>query len=123
MGRGKGGDAAWPLCRNEQWIQENANSPIREIAAQLCGLSSSTVGRYWEGAQEVGGALCSAKARGPVKKNASEIAIRGYIPDGESLYGVIRKSKQEAHSDGRINTSRNLLRWETETKTGRSYRP
>ena len=117
MGRGKGGDAEWPLRRNEQWFQENANSPIREIAAQLCGVSSSAVGRYWKEAQE-GGVLCSAKARGPVKKNASEIAIRGYIPDGESLYGVIRKRMQEVHSEGGVNTSRNLLRWATEGENG-----
>ena len=32
--------------------------------------------------------------------NAPEIAIRGYIHDGESLYGAIRGRMEEAHPDG-----------------------
>ena len=37
-----------PVRRNEDWFRENSNIPIREIAAKLLGLATSTVDRYWE---------------------------------------------------------------------------
>ena len=65
LGRWKGGPCDAPVARNEEWFANNRCGPIREIAAQLLGLSSSTVGNYWEEMQDSKGALTSANPRGP----------------------------------------------------------
>ena len=107
-----------PIARNEEWFGKNRNSPIREIAAQLLGLSSSTVGNYWKEMQGGRGVLTSAKPRGPAKKSASDLAIRGYKPEEGSLYDLIKGRMADVHASGQVNTSRNLLRWATEDADG-----
>ena len=62
-------DADAPLRRNDSWFAENKNGPIRNIAAQLLGLSSATVGKYWKEMQENSGILAAAQPSGPQRKN------------------------------------------------------
>ena len=52
VGRWGAEDSDAPSRRNDTWLAENKNGPIRNIAAQLLGLSSATVGKYWKEMQE-----------------------------------------------------------------------
>ena len=60
------GDA--PVRRNDTWFAENQRWSIRDIAANLCGLSSATLGKCWEGMQDNQGVLTAANVHGPAKK-------------------------------------------------------
>ena len=42
------------IRRNENWLMENQSSPIRNIAAQLFGISHKTLGKYWGEMQAIG---------------------------------------------------------------------
>ena len=65
-----------PVLPNADWFASNPHGPIRGIAAELLGISPTTVGKYWKGMQCGGGVLVSAKPRGPAKKSAVDMAIK-----------------------------------------------
>ena len=114
-------DADAPLRRNDTWFAENKNGPIRNIAAQLRGLSSSTVGKYWKDIQENRGILSAANPRGPQGKNVEDLAIKGAAPGDRSLYDIIKDRVAHVRSTGHVNSSRNLLKWETEGPDGPKF--
>ena len=118
LGRRKGDFPDAPVLPNADWFSSNPNGPIREIAAELLGISSTTVGKYWKEMQCGGGVLVSAKPRGPAKKSAVDMAIKGYRPEGESMYELIKRRMEAVRESGRVNTSRNLPRWATEDEDG-----
>ena len=60
------GDSA--IRRGDTRFAENQHAPIREIAANLRGVSAATVGKYWGEMQGNQGVLTSEKARGPAGK-------------------------------------------------------
>ena len=59
VGRWGEEDSDAPLRRGDTWSAENKNGPIRNIAAQLLGLSFATVGKYWKEMQENDGILAA----------------------------------------------------------------
>ena len=121
VGRWGAEDADAPLRRNDTWFAENKNGPIRNIASQLLGLSSATVGKYWKEMQENSGILSAAKPRGPQRKNVEDLAIKGASPRDRSLYDIIKDRISHVHSTGHVNTSRNLLKWATEDPDGPQF--
>ena len=64
LGRWAADDDTVPIQRFEERFLENQSSPIRNIAAQLCGIGHQTLSRYWGEMQASGGALTSATPRG-----------------------------------------------------------
>ena len=106
-----------PVRRREGWFRENSNSPPREISAQLLGIPTSTVGRYWGEMRGNSGVLASPRARGPPQKRGRNRNTR--TPAGRRhAIQHLKKRMLEARAGGRINTSRNLTRWETEGEEG-----
>ena len=118
VGRWKGESSAHPVTRGEEWFAKNRDGPIREITAHLLGLSSTTVGEYWEGMHDSGGVLTSAKPRGSAGKSAEDLAINGYMPEEGSLYDLIKGRMAAAHESGEVSKSRNLPRWATDDEDG-----
>ena len=118
LGRWATDDDTIPIRGNEDWFMENQSSPIRNIAAQLCGISHKTLGKYWGEMQAIGGALTSARPRGPGKKNVEDLAIRGFKPGWGSLYDVVRRRMADVRARGMVNSPENLLYWDTEGPDG-----
>ena len=79
----------------------------------MCGVGRAAVGKYLKEHKEGGGVLRSALPRGPVKKDPMKIALKSEMPNGETLYDAILGRVEAAHREGRVNTSRNLLRYLT----------
>ena len=102
-----------PLLRNEAWFSENRGGPVRKIVATLCGVGATTAGSAWREMNEGGGVLRAAVERGPKRKAASAIAMKGATPGGATLYDVVKERIEDCHKRGFVTTATNLLRYVT----------
>ena len=71
------------------------------------------------GMHDIGGVLTSDTPRGDAGKIDVDLPTKWYMPEAEgSLYDIIKGRTAAAHDPGKVNTSRNLLRRETEEEDG-----
>ena len=96
---------------NPAWFAANADGPVRKVVEDLCGVGRTAVGRYLKEHKEGAGVLGSAFPRGPVEKDALELALKSEMHAGETLYGAILGRVAAVHREGRVNASSNLMRY------------
>ena len=68
LGRRKGGFPGARVLPNADWFSPNPRGKIREIAAQILGISSDTVCKYWKEIQCGGGSSCQPNRAAPRRK-------------------------------------------------------
>ena len=62
VGRWSADPGAAPIRRNDTWFAGNKNGQVRNIAAQLFGISAATVRAYWQEMPDNEGVLTAANA-------------------------------------------------------------
>ena len=80
-----------PIRMEEDWFPANRRRPARRIAAELCGIASATVGKYWKVMQDNQGVLTAAESRGPQRKHAEDLSIKGFAPHEGTQRDALKK--------------------------------
>ena len=81
----------FPSRREKDWIAANRRIPARMIAAELRGLASATLAKYWNEMKDNQGVITAAKARWPQRKHAEALSIKGVAPIEGTMYEDIKK--------------------------------